>query len=140
LKLVKSQPDPVPNDVNSLINLGTLHYTLGEKNQEQTCFSEAIRLESRIKKQSLPDKAYFCTLLADHLVGCGRGGEAEKYYQQGIALCRTEKMYKAWVCTACLCHYADFLKKTGHQSEAAKLEAESAKYPQDTKKEKDANL
>jgi tetratricopeptide (TPR) repeat protein len=140
LKLVQSQPDPLPSDVNTLISLGTLHHTLGEKSQEQTCFSEAVRLESRIKKQPLSDKAYFYTFFADQLVGSGRDGEAEKYYQQGIALCRKEKLSKAWACSACLSHYADLLKKSGRKSEAAKLEAESAQNSQNTKKENDARI
>jgi tetratricopeptide (TPR) repeat protein len=126
LKLVQGQPDPLPSYVNSLISLGTLHYILGEKSQEQTCFSEAARLELRIKKQPLSDKAYFFTFFADQLVGCGRDADAEKYYQQGIALCRKEKVPKAWAGSACLRHYADLLKRSGRQSEAAKLEAESA--------------
>lgn len=139
-ELIQAQPEPIPSDVNALIELAVVHNSLGQKDQAQVCFSEAIKLESRIKKQPSSEKVYFCTLLADQLVNCGRESEAEIYYQKGIAVCRKEQLYKSWPCSACLRHYALRLDRSNRHAEAAKYQAESSKYVDNPKEEKRTNL
>jgi len=135
MDLIRKQPEPVPDDVNTLITLATLHHGLGQNREEQTCFAEAIKLEPQIKKQTLSEKAYFYSFLADELVHCGRTTEAEIYYQKGIALCRKEKLYKVWQCGTCLHHYANLLNTTNRKSEAASYESESHRFIRDLEKE-----
>ena len=137
MALIRKQPEPVPNDVNTLISLATLHHSLGQNREEQTCFAEAIRLESRIKKQPLSEKAYFYAFLADELVKCGRTAEAEIYYQKGSTLCRKKRLYKVWQCGTCLHHYANLLNNANRQGEAAAYESESHQFVRDLDKEKE---
>jgi len=135
ISLIHQQRDPLPSNVNALIDLAKLRHQSGQKKEALALFKETVAVDQRIKNEKLSDKAYFYTYLADGLVGCGYTSEAEGFYQKGIKLCLKEKLYKAWVCGTCIRRYASVLRLLKRTSEAARIEPTAKSFAIEKKKE-----